>query len=327
MIKVIHRMLENMPIISDFFTGCASIFMLHRVEDIDSNRLFSNENMKVSPEFLEGFIIDVKKYGYDFISLNELNTLLVAGVPFKKKIVMTLDDGYIDNYLNAYPIFKKHNVPFTIYLTTSFPEKTAIMWWYVLEELILKNNSIQLADGSFFKCITLEEKNEVFLEIRKKIINLDQISLLMGLNFLFDQYSIDWAGKTEELALNWEQVQIMSLDPLVTIGGHTKNHYVFNKITDDLIFKEVVEANQLIEHKIGKKVEHFAFPFGSCNEVEFSQINFVKSFNFKTVVTTRRGHIFNGHNKYLYCLPRIMLTENFKISALPIIKCKRFVTI
>ena len=68
-------MLENMPIISDFFTGCASIFMLHRVEDFDSNRLFSNENMKVSPRFLEGFIVDGKKNGYDFISLNELNTI------------------------------------------------------------------------------------------------------------------------------------------------------------------------------------------------------------------------------------------------------------
>lgn len=320
-------MLENFSVTADYFFGCASVFMLHRVENIDPNRLLANENMKVSPEFLEKFIINSQKNGYEFITLNELSDLLSSNTSFKKKIVMTLDDGYIDNYTKAYPIFKKYNVPFIIYLTTSFPENTAIMWWYVLEDFLLQNKAIHLADGSSFTCVTLKEKNEAFLAIREKILKLDQKLLLSELLTLFDQYDIDWVAKTKELALSWAQIKIMTLDPLVTIGSHTKNHYAFNKITEDLIFEEIMGANKLIENEIGKKVEHFAFPFGSRNEVEASQINFVKSFNFKTVLTTREGNIFKKHKNYLYCLPRIMLTENIKSQNILLIKRKPFVTI
>ena len=61
-------------------------------------------------------------------------------IKIDKCIVFTLDDGYLDNYTNALPIFIKYNVPFTIYITTSFPDHKFTMWWYALEDIILNSN-------------------------------------------------------------------------------------------------------------------------------------------------------------------------------------------
>jgi len=41
---------------------------------------------------------------------------------------INFDDGYMDNYLYAYPVLKKHNVPATIFLTTDFIGKEHIFW-------------------------------------------------------------------------------------------------------------------------------------------------------------------------------------------------------
>lgn len=328
---MIHKFLiflvSRIPFLSNYFLGVATIFMLHRVDMIDNNKIFANENMKISPKFLEKFILELKDQGFDFISMDELYQLLITGRNTKKKIVMTLDDGYVDNFTQAHPIFKKYQIPFTIYITTSFPEKNAILWWYVLEELLHQYSEIRLSDGSYYTYQSLEEKNQVFLDIRSKILKLDQTNLLQELNQLFYGYTIDWYKYTQELAMTWEQIKQLSLDPLVTIAGHTKNHYAFNRISDELIRDEINEANVLIHQHTGKMVKYFAFPFGSIHEVEKKQIEWVKSFGFKTVVTTRKGNIFKQHKNYLYCLPRIMLTENFKKQNILLINRKPFVAL
>jgi len=79
--------------------------------------------MKVSPEFLEEFILKLKAKGYEFISIDRLYEILQNKEKVKKQIVFTLDDGYKDNYKIAYPIFKIIIYLSVNYLTTSFPER------------------------------------------------------------------------------------------------------------------------------------------------------------------------------------------------------------
>jgi len=106
--------------------------------------------MKVSPEFLEEFILKLKAKGYEFISIDRLYEILQNKEKVKKQIVFTLDDGYKDNYKIAYPIFKKYNIPFVNYLTTSFPERNAYLWWYVLEDILIENDEIILGNEQKF---------------------------------------------------------------------------------------------------------------------------------------------------------------------------------
>ena len=325
--KKLLDFLSKISFINNYFNGIATIFMLHRVVSFEKDKLFPNENMKVSPWFLEKFIIELKKKGYSFISLDELYEILQQQRKVKKCIVFTLDDGYKDNYEIAYPIFKNYNVPFTIYITTSFPNKNAILWWYILEDLIINNNALIVGDEKYV-CKSYKEKNKVFLKIREKILRLDQKNLLNELNNLFKNYKVDWFSKNEELCMSWEDIITLSIDNLCTIAGHTKNHYAFSRLDKDEIIKEIIEANREIEVKIGKKITHFAYPFGSIKEVGKKDIKIVKKLNFKTVTTTRRGNIYLEHKNYMNCcLPRIMLTENFDIKQIGKIRKRKIVTI
>ena len=301
--------------------------MLHRVSPFEKDKLFPNENMKISPEFLEKIILELKDKKYEIISLDRLFQILQNNEKVEKQIVFTLDDGYKDNYEIAYPIFKKYNVPFTIYITTSFPEKSAVLWWYALEDFLITKNEVTLSDGKKYICRTKQEKTDTFMKIREIIISFEPNAFLKKLNELFSNYCINWYKYSNELTMNWEDIQNLSQDEIVTIAGHTSNHFALNRLSKDEILKEVLDANQLIESKIDKKINHFSYPFGSRNEIGTREFEIIKSLNFKTVTTTREGNVYHAHSSFMECIPRIMLTEKLKIDDIGKIRRKKMVTI
>lgn len=323
---MLRDILSDIPFVRRYYSGIATILMLHRVDRKDPKRLHPNENMKVSPERLERIIIDARSNGYEFITLDRLYEILANQERVVKKLVITLDDGYADNCEVAYPIFKKHNVPFVIYLTTAFPERKAILWWYGLEDLIVQNDKIELSDGSEYYCRTIDEKVRTFFELRDIIIPLNKDNLLESIHKLFENYDIDWHSLCDTYCMSWDQVGFLSKDELCTIGGHTKNHYAMNKLSHEEIIDEVSGANELIEEKTGRKVTHFAYPFGSEVEVGKNEFDIVKKLGFKTTTTTRRGNIYLDHKERMECLPRMMLHDEFMFRDIGRIRRKRIVT-
>jgi peptidoglycan/xylan/chitin deacetylase (PgdA/CDA1 family) len=122
-----------------------SIYMLHRCSPINKENLYWNEHMKISPEFLRNFLREHSKT-HEFITFDMLHELSKAGQRLKKPfIIMTFDDGYRDNYEYALPIFEEMKIPFTVYITNSFPDKTAFFWWYILETILCQNKHIVLS--------------------------------------------------------------------------------------------------------------------------------------------------------------------------------------
>lgn len=295
-----------------FRNAAGYVFMLHRVSDIEPNKLFPNENMKVSPAYLDNFIRQTKNR-FNIISISDVEEYLQT--PQKKKfVVFTMDDGYKDNFTEALPIFKKHNAPFTIFAATNFPEKSAVLWWYELEDLLLKNNEIILSDGSKYKCATKSEKEQAFLYIRLKILALNQKDLVSELNKMFCNYKINWAAKCDELCLSWEDLQKLTKEPLVTIAAHTAHHFNLKALKSEAaVADEIQQGLNLFNEKLGMQPDFFAYPFGSDNEVGQREINILGKMSFRLAFLAYGGAVKRDYlKKRKFALPRIMLTENFE---------------
>ena len=90
------------------------VWQLHRVTDEHSVQERVRD-YEISPARLESIIVEYQRKGYEFISMAEVAER-IKGKDGKKFVAVTLDDGYANNYEVAYPIFKKYQVPFCVYI-------------------------------------------------------------------------------------------------------------------------------------------------------------------------------------------------------------------
>lgn len=292
------------------------IFMLHRVSEWEEDKIVWNEYMKVSPSKLDKILSELKRK-YDVIRLEEVPQRLVSRNR-RKFVCFTMDDGYRDNLTKALPVFKKHNIPYTIFLATDFLDRKAILWWYEIEDLILKNDKIVLSNGMSFSTRTKAEKADAFLKIRSVILKQNQLDLLSSLNQLFSAYSIDWFAKCKDLALSWDEVEILKNESLVTLGAHTQHHYNLKALPDEFaVMNEVETGYRILEAKANLHPAVFAYPFGSINEADKREFSVLSQMNDKFELAVRAcGGPVTHLSKDNYALPRIMLSEDYNFLTL-----------
>lgn len=285
------------------------VYMLHHIDEKKRNQIPTNEDLKVTPLFLESIIIKYKEQGFSFISLDQLSDIISNNQkPTHPFIAFTIDDGYLDNYRNAFPIFVKHQIPFAIFISTDFIDKKAILWWDSIEELILHNKEIKIPN-KIYPCTSFQEKWDTFRIFREQIMQFNQDDLKESLQQMFYNYNIDWLSPIKEKAMTWNQIKELSSHPLCTIGGHTVTHPVLNKLDEFRFRWEIEEGVKRIEKKTGLPVKHFAYPYGTTNEIGKREEYFIKDFNFRTVFAATGGCITKDNQHRTTFLPRVFLKQ------------------
>ena len=99
------------------------------------NRMFIS--LAIDPEDFDWQMKYLVDHGYHTISPDELYAFLEGkGTLPDRPVLITFDDGYVDNYTNAYPILKKYNLKATIFIVTGFvSERKGYLTWDQLREM------------------------------------------------------------------------------------------------------------------------------------------------------------------------------------------------
>jgi peptidoglycan/xylan/chitin deacetylase (PgdA/CDA1 family) len=111
------------------------VLMYHSISEDESSTL------SVKPENFKKQIEYLSNAGYSVISLDELVDGISQGKKFShKEVVLTFDDGLVDNYINAFPVLSKYDLPAIIFLETdNIGQVPGYLTWDQVR-LMAKNN-------------------------------------------------------------------------------------------------------------------------------------------------------------------------------------------
>ncbi len=299
-----------------FVAGVGVILTLHHVRPRRLDAFQPNKLLEVAPAFFSKVVAQLRRSGLDLISLDEMHRRLTERDFRRRFACITFDDGYRDLMQWAYPVLRKHDVPFALYVPTSFPDRIGELWWIALERVIAENSRIGLlVDGKEqrFDCATTAEKrglfNDLYWWLRARETEDELRDVVRD---LCARYGVDMKLFCEELCMTWDEIASLARDPLVTIGAHTVNHVILKKTSDRVARSEMEMGRAVIEAAIGIRPEHLAYPVGDPTSAGEREYRFAKELGFKTATTTNPGVLFPEHADQLMALPRISLNGEYQ---------------
>jgi peptidoglycan/xylan/chitin deacetylase (PgdA/CDA1 family) len=103
------------------------MLMYHSVDKEIIKETGKLNELRVPKEMFREQLQLLKDEGYTTLTLSEVYNFMEnnKGVP-EKSIVITFDDGYVDNYTNAYPILKEFGFNATVFVVTDYVDKSTL---------------------------------------------------------------------------------------------------------------------------------------------------------------------------------------------------------
>lgn len=191
-------------------TSQVPILMYHYLSTPPANADVYRLDLSVTPERFAAHLDAMQQAGYTTISLYTWLANLIQGTPLPEKpVVITFDDGYRDNYENAFPLLRERGMIATFFIVTDFidEQRPAYLTWDMVREMYAAGMSIESHGRNH---VSLQNKDADYL-IWQALGSLETIEYELGVRPRFvsypagdyDQATIDifssagyWAGFT-----------------------------------------------------------------------------------------------------------------------------------
>lgn len=204
----------------------------------------------------------------------------------ERGVLITFDDGYLDNYKEAFPVLKSHGVQAVFFLPTAFVGTGKIPWWdsiaYILKHS--RNRRIQLA---------YPEKAEYDLEpalgvIEQVLATAKRSEVSTDLLIADLERACDCprpAAGAERCFLSWEEAREMQAAGMA-FGSHTHTHEILSKLSNEKQMEELKTSREIMERELGQPIRTLAYPVGAPSTFSASTMDaaeragYVAAFSF-----------------------------------------------
>ena len=194
-----------------------NVVMLHSIGN--NNSSWSQNWLSVSIDHFDNFCKFLKVNDYETLFLNEW--YLLQNNPkniHKKQIIITLDDGYLDNWIYAFPILKKYKLKGTIFINPEFVDN-GLSKRYNQEDILNKKN-----DKENLETLGFLNWEEIKYMEKTEFIDIQSHSMSHNYYFKSDKIIDFYNGQEKYHWLSW------------IINPDQKPYWLTRNLTKDIPF-------------------------------------------------------------------------------------------
>ena len=209
-----------------------------------------------------------------------------AGIK-RPAVVVTFDDGYADNALEALPILEEVGVPATFFISTGNINASKEFWWDELERIILCGRGIPAVftgiDGDSrhrWPTANDDERRRFYHEIHNLLKGKDAAERDRWLAHMRRWAEVDEDGRETHRVLTDDLIRRLSASRWATIGAHAISHTPLSFLSAPKQEEEIIGSKRTLEELTGGKVTVFSYPFGGRNDYSPESIDICRRAGF-----------------------------------------------
>jgi peptidoglycan/xylan/chitin deacetylase (PgdA/CDA1 family) len=284
------------------FTMAADLFMsargclvtFHRAAPAKVWETLPNRDFYLDLDFLDQFLTYLTDRGWDVVTMEETLRRSELAEPKGRFINFSVDDCYRDTFEDVVPLFRRHGVPVTLFVTTGIPDGTLPLWAAGLEDVLLHNDSVMTENGAI-DVRTTDAKHAAFHTAAASWDGPDAADYYAAFCKL---NGVDIDAMHWKHAISWQMLEALRDDPLVEIGAHTVSHARISSLSPTAALAEVQGSRDRLIDRLGVTARHFAFPYGRSGDCGPRDFDIVRKAGFATASTTRKGLVRSGQEPF-----------------------------
>jgi peptidoglycan/xylan/chitin deacetylase (PgdA/CDA1 family) len=266
--------------------------------------------MRVTPRMFEQQLSVVREIG-DPMPLRDYVACRGSGGRSRPAIVITFDDGYVDNLTAALPVLKDFQVPATVFVSTGYTGKP-YFWWEALEHVFLRPNRLPdelavdhdstatpwrlgaaahytveqyAADCSSCKWRGVPgSRVRLYHEVYEALWPLSHGHRLGLVAAILSWAGLDASAFADERPMTEEELVTLGREALITLGGHSVDHLPLDQCSSSVQRAEIAGGQDTLQDLLGRPVDTFAYPHGRHTP---EAIGILKEHGFVAACTTR----------------------------------------
>jgi peptidoglycan/xylan/chitin deacetylase (PgdA/CDA1 family) len=205
------------------------------------------------------------KSHFNCVALEEALAMMTGKAPVRSSLLITFDDGYLDNYQTAFPLLRAHGLQATFFLPTDFITTQRLPWWDTIAYIVKhsRNDSfkVQYPRPAEFHLDRKRPSATVFEVLRfcSENATTDYAPLIDELETACDCARPN--GSVERCFLNWDEAREMQAAGM-SFGSHTHMHEVLSGLPPERQYSELAESRAILERELGRTVDVLAYPVG-----------------------------------------------------------------
>lgn len=291
-------------------SGKGSCIQLLYHQIVSRNAMFLDKGPVVHHR-LEDFEQEIRflRDTYRIIGMDEFADTINSGKSdSRSSVVITFDDGYLDNYTLAFPILQKYQVPAIVYVATGLIGTNGMTWPDQIEYALLKTQKTAFRLGSLWG----EEQLSIQTTAQKELINgriaqalkeVPDAERKSTLQELFAVLGVDPSAASERKMLNWDEIREMAAHG-IEFGAHSHTHPILSRVPLEEAKGDILLSKTILEEQLGRPVRHFAYPNGRAEDFSEELRSYCREIGFDTVSTVLYGVNHAGATD-LYAVKRI----------------------
>lgn len=287
-IKSLHSRVVNK------FDPPVVVLLYHRVTALQSDP----QLLSISPEYFNAHLryindhFPVLRFEDDWSQVSE------------RSVVVTFDDGYADNFLEALPIIEDIGIPVTFFVSSDAVGSQEEFWWDELERLILtagfRPACCHIANNEnnfYWETNSTDNRLKFYTELHLLMREWSPSFREACLKQLREWSGYDSSARYSHRALSVEELRGLASSRWVTIGAHGVTHTRFSNLSPEEQRHEIIQSKQRLEEICGKEIAVFSYPFGGRRDYNRATLNICRTAGFRRVAANFPGQVHSWSDK------------------------------
>lgn len=250
-------------------TGGLTTVVYHRVAAPASDDL-DPELIDATPEEFDSQIAYVSR-NFHAVGMDDVLRARREGRALPPDSVMiTFDDGYLDNHDVALPILRRHGVPATFFITTGYLTDRRLFWWERVHRFVKASQArearLEYPAPETLDLSSPEAKARAKRRLTRIIKDHEALDVERFLDGVRAAFGVAWTDDDsrrhgDRALMTWDQVRALRAAGM-SIGSHTCSHRVLQTLTPGDLKAELGTSRATLEEKLGEPITTIAYPVG-----------------------------------------------------------------